>query len=218
MFRSPLHHECVVTARERAGTSSASDRERRRGVSPARRPLQPDCAPITPDRAGLLPTKVRPVPFSPVPGPSGGHHHDHAAVGAGPQALRRSARVARTPAVSAARPKPEPPPPPPSPPRPAPQGPFLNPNRPPIPGHTDRVRPRHEPSPPPPAAPGAAALPHHHPPPPIRHPPPSPRPPTIRHPQNIQHNSHRHSIMKPASGFPEAGFSFVGLSLDASDD
>lgn len=103
MFRSPLHHECVVTARERAGTSSASDRERRRGVSPARRPLQPDCAPITPDRAGLLPTKVRPVPFSPVPGPFGGHHHDHAAVGAGPQALRRSARVARTPAVSAAR-------------------------------------------------------------------------------------------------------------------
>lgn len=103
MFRSPLHHECVVTARERAGTSSASDRERRRGVSPARRPLQPDCAPITPDRAGLLPTKVRPVPFSPVPGPFGGHHHDHAAVGAGPQALRRSARVARTPVVSAAR-------------------------------------------------------------------------------------------------------------------
>ena len=92
MFRSPLHHECVVTARERAGTSSASDRERRRGVSPARRPLQPDCAPITPDRAGLLPTKVRPVPFSPVPGPFGGHHHDHTAVGGGcaPQVHARS--------------------------------------------------------------------------------------------------------------------------------
>ena len=147
MFRSPLHHECVVTARERAGTSSASDRERRRGVSPARRPLQPDCAPITPDRAGLLPTKVRPVPFSPVPGPSGGHHHDHAAVGAGPQALRRSARVARTPAVSAARPKPEPPPPPPSPPLRAPQGPQPSPAAHPHPRQAPPNRPPNEPLP-----------------------------------------------------------------------
>ena len=136
------------------------------------------------------------------------------AAGARPQPKRLAAR---TTSVPAARAPPYRAPPPPSPPLRAPQGPFLNPNRPPIPGHTDRVWPRHEPSPPPPAAPGAAALPHHHPPPPIRHPPTSPRRPIIRHPQNIQHNSHPHSIMKPASGFPEAGFSFVGLSFDASD-
>ena len=136
------------------------------------------------------------------------------AAGARPQPKRLAARTTSVPAARA--------PPYRAPPSAfsslaAPQGPFLNPTRPPIQGHTDRVWPRHEPSPPPPAAPGAAALPHHHPPPPIRHPPTSPRRPIIRHPQNIQHNSHPHSIMKPASGFPEAGFSFVGLSFDASD-